>query len=139
MRRRIPGRCHSVLPFFAMRICSGELNASAILTRLLLQCQFSPSPPGGLGNDQVSRGAIVDARRMAEEMKLLGVAHDSSLAAEFHQMSPEILRAVSHVAWGSYSFMRYAVADHLSVPDAGQIVSLCSTCSNLTSQLTTAA
>jgi len=42
MQVRIPEPCLSVLPFFAMQICSGKPSAVATLSRLSLQCRFSP-------------------------------------------------------------------------------------------------
>lgn len=65
--------------------------------------------------DQLSRNAVVSARQMAEKMNLLGIPHTSSASAEFRQMSPETIKAMSHVAWGTYGHLRYVVAKHLSI------------------------
>ncbi|KAI9151383.1 hypothetical protein HJFPF1_08585 [Paramyrothecium foliicola] len=57
------------------------------------------------GKDEISLELLADGRHMAERMRLFGICHTHKLAQEFRGLPPKQLRALSHTAWGCYSWL----------------------------------
>jgi len=58
-----------------------------------------------LGEDQLSRDILANARQMAESMHLFGVPHTSPAVLAYRQLSPQRTRAAAHAAWGAYGYL----------------------------------
>jgi hypothetical protein len=79
------------------------INVAAIMT-FSTACVY-------LGKDALSREALIVGRQMAERLHLIGLDPKESNRAIylFRQMSPEWIRATSHIAWGAYAWIWFAL------------------------------
>ncbi|KAJ4111001.1 hypothetical protein NW769_007178 [Fusarium oxysporum] len=58
-----------------------------------------------LGKDKLGQDLLKDSRAMAERLQLFGSQGTDAVETKFLQMTSEQIRATSHAAWGSYSYI----------------------------------
>jgi hypothetical protein len=85
--------------FWKVERLSGSVTNLAALSTLCIAAMMH-------GKDEFSLRLLDDSRSMAERMRLLNVVHTPDLIDEFQSLSPNDLRALSYVAWGTYSWLR---------------------------------
>jgi hypothetical protein len=59
------------------------------------------------GLDSRSLEMLADVRRIGSQLHLYGVPHSEQVIEACRQMPCESIRAMAHVAWGSYCWLRY--------------------------------
>ncbi|KAI9163684.1 Conidial development protein fluffy [Paramyrothecium foliicola] len=59
------------------------------------------------GMEQQSLLILEDMHRIASRMRLFGTPHAVETIEHFRKMSPDLIRATAHVAWGSYCWLRW--------------------------------
>ncbi|EXA28888.1 hypothetical protein FOVG_19546 [Fusarium oxysporum f. sp. pisi HDV247] len=60
-----------------------------------------------LGKDKLGQDLLKDSRAMAERLQLFGSQGTDAVETKFLQMTSEQIRATSHAAWGSYSYITF--------------------------------
>ncbi|KAI1841232.1 hypothetical protein JX266_012544 [Neoarthrinium moseri] len=81
----------------------GERGTDSVTTAAALQvfsigCHF-------IGEDILAKETLQAGRHMAERMGLIRVPPTSAIAESLAHMSPEWVKAASHVAWGIYNWL----------------------------------
>lgn len=54
--------------------------------------------------DEFGMEVLMAGRQMAERLGLMNLPRDSARSPYFNEMSPQWVRATSHVAWGTYNY-----------------------------------
>lgn len=73
-------------------------NTLAALSYFTISCLWS-------GRDEMAMQVIDDARNMPPRLKLFDVRPTQDLTNSFLDSSPDDIRALSHIAWGSYGLL----------------------------------